>query len=154
MIDGGFTDGPYALAAALGLEPLPGEGGLYRRTFVGVNCSAIFFMVIGDDFSALHRLPASELYVYQAGAPLDLLLIDNDGPRVLVLGPDPSVGHHLQIEVPPHCWQGSSSLGEWTLVTTVVSPEFKWEMLELGDRKKMIGAYPEAAARITELTRV
>ena len=50
-----------ALAAALDLELLPLEGGLFRRTFTGGGASAILFMLIGSDFSAMHRLHADEI---------------------------------------------------------------------------------------------
>ena len=52
------------IIAQLGLEPLPLEGGWFRRTRVSAvtldngRCaeSAIYFLVTAVDFSALHRL--------------------------------------------------------------------------------------------------
>ena len=35
-----------------------------------------------------------------------------------------------QLLVPAGSWQGSSSAGPWTLVTTVVTPAFDWSMFE------------------------
>ena len=77
-VDDGVAAGE-ALAAALDLELLPLEGGLFRRTFTGGGATAILFMLIGDDFSAMHRLAGDEIYFHHAGSPLRMLLIDPDG---------------------------------------------------------------------------
>jgi hypothetical protein len=42
------------VAQLLGLERLPGEGGLFRRTYVDAYSSVIHFMLLAPDFSALH----------------------------------------------------------------------------------------------------
>lgn len=153
----GMTDDtdPAALAAALELEPLPEEGGLYRRTWANGTASAILFLLADGDFSALHRLTADEVYVHQAGAPLDLLLLGPAGEvRRVLLGTDVAAGQVPQFAVPAGWWQGSSSVGRWTLVTTVVSPPFEWEQITMADRADLRSEYPEAADRITALTRV
>ena len=54
-------------ADALDLEPLALEGGLFRRTFTGGGATAILFMLIGDDFSAMHRLHGDEVYFHHSG---------------------------------------------------------------------------------------
>jgi len=110
------------VAELLGLEPLPGEGGLFRRTHVDAYSAAIYFLLIAPDFSAMHRLTATETYHWYAGSPLRLLLLggaaDVSEP---VLGPDLTAGQRPQIVVPAGTWQGSSSAGEWTLVVGVVA---------------------------------
>ena len=79
-VDDGVAVGE-ALAAALDLELLPLEGGLFRRTFTGGGATAILFMLIGDDFSAMHRLTSDEIYFHHSGSPLRMLLIDPEGAR-------------------------------------------------------------------------
>ena len=93
MTDGGWqidemrSAAGEALAAALDLELLPLEGGLFRRTFIGAGASAILFMLIGDDFSAMHRLSSDEIYFHHAGSPLRMLLIHPDGGhREVIIG--------------------------------------------------------------------
>jgi len=143
-----------ALAATLGLEPLPQEGGLFRRTFTGDGVTAIYFMLIGDEFSALHRLASDEIYCHHAGAPLRMLLIAPDGvSREVLIGPDPIAGQHPQFVVPGGCWQGSSTDGSWSLVSTVVVPGFDWRDFILGDRDELELLSPGATARIRQLTR-
>jgi uncharacterized protein len=111
------------VAALLGLEPLPDEGGLFRRTHIDAHSSAIYFLLIAPDFSAMHRLTATETYHWYAGSPLRLLLLGDDGPvSEPVLGPDLTAGQRPQIVVPAGTWQGSSSTGEWSLVGTTTAP--------------------------------
>jgi predicted cupin superfamily sugar epimerase len=143
-----------AIAAALQLEPLPLEGGLLRRTFTGGGATAILFMLIGDEFSALHRLHSDELYFHHSGSPLRMLLIEPDGTHHEVLvGPDVVAGQQPQVHVPAGWWQGSSADGPWSLVSTVVSPGFDWHDFSLGDRAELNALAPAAAGRIAELTR-
>jgi uncharacterized protein len=142
------------VAELLGLEPLPDEGGLFRRTHIDAHSSAIYFLLIAPDFSAMHRLTATETYHWYAGSPLRLLLLDADG-RVVepVLGPDLAAGQRPQIVVPAGTWQGSSPVGEWSLVGTTTAPPFDWDGFELGERAVLTTSYPVAADRIASLTR-
>jgi predicted cupin superfamily sugar epimerase len=155
--DGPIEDGiaaGEALAAALDLELLPLEGGLFRRTFSGPGASAILFMLIGDDFSAMHRLSSDEIYFHHAGSPLRLLLIHPDGGHREVLIGSPEVTDQVpQFLVPANHWQGSSCDGPWALVSTVVTPGFDWKHFVLGEREALTALAPDAADRIVELTR-
>lgn len=145
---------PTVLARALDLEPLPHEGGMYRRTWANDTASAILFLLADGDFSAMHRLTADEVYVHQAGAPLDLLLLGPAGEtRRVLLGTDVSVGQVPQLTVPAGWWQGSSSAGRWTLVTTIVSPPFEWDQITMGRREDLVATYPQVAERLSALTR-
>ncbi|MFN2533923.1 MAG: cupin domain-containing protein [Pseudonocardiaceae bacterium] len=68
------------IARLLGLERLPGEGGLFRRTYIDAHCPVIYFMLIAPDFSALHTLDGVGTYHWYAGSPLQLLLLYPGGP--------------------------------------------------------------------------
>ena len=152
-VDDGVAVGE-ALAAALDLELLPQEGGLFRRTFTADAVTAILFMLIGDDFSAMHRLTSDEIYFHHAGSPLRMLLIDPQGAaQEVVIGPDALAGARPQLHVPAEWWQGSSTDGPWSLVSTVVSPGFDWHDFVLGDREQLVALCPDAADRIEQLTR-
>jgi uncharacterized protein len=142
------------VAALLELEPLPGEGGLFRRTHIDAYSSAIYYLLLAPDFSALHRLGATETYHWYAGAPLRLLLLGADGRAdEAVLGPDVAAGQRPQVVVPAGTWQGSSPDGVWTLVGTTTAPPFDWARFELGERADLVTRFPALAGRITELTR-
>ena len=145
---------PEEIVDLLGLEPLPEEGGLYRRTYADEFSSLIYFLLVGADFSALHVLTAAEVYHWYAGAPLELLLLRPDGSTSQVpLGPDLRAGQRPQVVVPAGVWQGSSSTGAWTLAGATMAPPFTWDGFRLGDRGDLTRRYPAAAARIAALTR-
>ncbi|WP_196073303.1 cupin domain-containing protein [Nakamurella alba] len=147
------TAGGEALATALGLEPLDPEGGRFRRVYTGGSSTAIEFMVLAPDFSAMHRMRTSdELFFHHAGAPLRMLLLDVPGGREVVLGTDIGSGQVPMVVVPAGIWQGSSPDGPWSLVSTVVSPGFEWSDFEMADTDGLIAEHPTAAARIRELT--
>jgi predicted cupin superfamily sugar epimerase len=113
--------------AAFGLQPHP-EGGHYRETYRdrpatgrGVG-TAILFLLAAGEVSHWHRVDAVELWIWQAGAPLELHLAD----AVLTLDAERMHG-----VVPIHGWQSARSLGAWTLVTCVVMPAFDFAGFEL-----------------------
>lgn len=138
----------------LGLEPLEHEGGMFKQNHLDTHSSAIYYLLAAPDFSALHSLSSVEVYHWYAGAPLQLLLLHPDGrAEQRLLGPDADAGQLPQIAVAAGVMQGSSPAGEWSLVGTTMAPPFDWNGFVLGERVALQAAYPEAAARIAELTR-
>jgi predicted cupin superfamily sugar epimerase len=111
-------------------------------------------MLIAPDFSALHSLDGVETYHWYAGSPLRLLLLRPGGQvDQPVLGADLVAGARPQVVVPAGVWQGSSSLGEWTLAGTTMAPAFQWSAFHLGRRTELVSGWPDAAPRIRALTR-
>ena len=138
----------------LALEPLPDEGGMFTQHYVDRHSTAIYFLVRLGDFSALHRLSGAEVYHFYAGAPLQMLLLHPDGQVDRpVLGCDLTVGQRPSLAVPPGVWQGSRTTGEWSLVGATMSPGFKEEMFELGNRATLVAAFRTATEDIKLLTR-
>ena len=74
----------------------------------------------------LHRVDATEIWHYHAGAPLRLSQApDARGPAgARLLGPDLAAGQHPQLIVPADHWQAAETAGAWTLVGCTVSPGF------------------------------
>jgi uncharacterized protein len=142
------------VAALLGLQPLPNEGGLFRRTYLDEHCSAIYYLLLTPEFSALHALAATETYHFYAGSPLRMLLLHpGGGVEQPVLGPDIAAGQRPQLVVPAGSWQGSSPAGAWSLVGTTTAPPFDWTGFTLGTRAGLVERYPTAHRRIEQLTR-
>lgn len=56
------------VAETLGLQPLPDEGGRFRRAYADRQASAIYYLLTRGDVSALHRLTGPEVYHFYAGA--------------------------------------------------------------------------------------
>lgn len=122
----------------LKLERHP-EGGWYRQTWVAEagdrpSGTCIYFLLAAGERSHWHRVDATEIWLYHAGAPLVLSLSATDeGPaRDHLLSPDLTKAAP-QIIVPAHHWQAARSTGEWTLVSCTVSPGFQFEGFELAE---------------------
>lgn len=138
----------------LGLEPLPLEGGMWAQTLKDENSTSIYYLLNENNFSAMHRLQAVEVYHYYAGAPAQMLLLNPDGKiEEPVLGSDLDSGHRPQIIVEPGVWQGSSTTGEWTLLGTTMAPPYSQEIFQLADREELLKGWPDRKKRIQELTR-
>jgi predicted cupin superfamily sugar epimerase len=128
-----------AIIKKLGLKPHP-EGGHYRETFRDTRVDAqsrsvsslIYFLLGTGDVSDWHRVDATEIWHYYAGAPLVLTQSPNGhDASALHLGPDVLAGQHPQIVVPANHWQTATSLGAWTLVGCTVAPAFDFAGFEL-----------------------
>jgi predicted cupin superfamily sugar epimerase len=146
---------PEEIIYQLGLEPLEPEGGWWSQSHIDENGTGIHYLLTRGQCSLLHRLPGPEIYFYQLGAPLDLLVLDPNGSsRRVLIGPDVDAGHHLQYVVPGGCFQGSSSTGTWSLVGTAMAPAFRMEDYIPGDRADLTDRYPDVEERIVELTKV
>ncbi|HMH51353.1 MAG TPA: cupin domain-containing protein [Candidatus Acidoferrum sp.] len=158
--------------AALGLLPHP-EGGFYRETYrapeliaadhlparfggARVYATAIYFLLPGDQVSALHRIKSDEIWHFYAGTALTLTLIHPDGrletPR---LGPDPERGENFQVLVPSGCWYGAAvdDPGGYALVGGTVAPGFDFADFELADRQTLLASFPQHRQTILRLTR-
>lgn len=143
---------PHDVAARLGLEELPGEGGLFRRTFADDAGAAIYYMMIAPARSAPHRLDVAEVWHHYAGGPARLLLLHPDGTvERLVLGRDLADGQEPQVVVPAGTWQAAEPLGEWTLAGCTTAPPFDWDGWRLGQAHELVAGWPDAADDIRRL---
>jgi uncharacterized protein len=124
---------------ALGLEPHP-EGGHYAETWRRAAAArgaraagtAIHFLLRAGERSHWHRVDADEVWLYHAGAPLDLSVADAGGViTTTVVGPHVTEREQPQAVVPAHAWQSAVSSGEWTLVSCIVVPGFEFAGFEL-----------------------
>jgi predicted cupin superfamily sugar epimerase len=125
----------------LGLEAHP-EGGYFTETWrdrpllsARGSGTAIFYLLTRGQVSAWHRIDATEIWHYYAGAALEIQAsLDGRSRTTYVLGPDLERGECPQVVIPPHVWQTARSLEAWTLVGCTVSPAFRFEGFELAPR--------------------
>ena len=124
--------------ATLGLAPHP-EGGWYAETHrdpapAGGRgaVTTIYFLLRAGERSRWHRVDATEIWLWHAGAPLRLG-VSPDGREVVhtLLGCDHAAGQRPQAVVPKDAWQAAESLGGWTLVSCVVAPAFEFAGFEM-----------------------
>jgi predicted cupin superfamily sugar epimerase len=157
----------------LQLTPLELEGGFFRETYrsrwevsaeylpkttrgprsIG---TAIYYMITPESFSALHRLPGTEVFHFYMGDPVVMLQLHPDGSsKKVTLGTDLACGHEPQVVVRGNVWQGSrlASGGQWALMGTTMSPGFDYADYVTGVRDELIAQYPGVAEMIREYMR-
>ncbi|HEY8596215.1 MAG TPA: cupin domain-containing protein [Devosiaceae bacterium] len=122
----------------LALERHP-EGGWYRQTMADpapdggrALSTAIYYLLEAGDCSHWHRVDATEVWHWYAGAPLELS-ISSDGQAIVrhLLGADVANQQLPQAVVPRGQWQSARSHGEWTLCGCTVAPGFEFSGFEL-----------------------
>jgi predicted cupin superfamily sugar epimerase len=155
----------------LRLEPHP-EGGFYRQTYRAAltlpqsalprhagdraASTAIYFLLAGDQFSALHRLRSDEVWHFYTGSSLIVHVIEPGGKySQILLGGDAAFGEHFQAVVPAGCWFGSSLRhpNTYALVGCTVAPGFDFADFEMANRDDLSAQYPQHRAIIERLTR-
>ncbi len=158
----------------LQLEPLRVEGGFFRETYrsrwkvseeylpEGTHGSrsigtAIYFMITPETFSALHRMPGTEIFHFYLGDPVIMLQLHNDGTsQTITIGPDLAGGQRPQVVVRGGVWQGSRLApgGNFALLGTTMSPGFDYADFQIGDRAQLSAQYPGVAEMIQNYTRI
>lgn len=148
------SHGASEIIRLLGLQPHP-EGGHFRETFRDLaaddkgraRSTLIYYLLKSGEVSLWHRIDATEVWHYYAGAALEIKLskdgIDANAQR---LGPDLVAGERPQVVVPAQCWQSAMSLGAWTLAGCSVAPGFEFSGFELAP----LGWAPISAGRIQD----
>ena len=129
-----------------------GEGTLIHQNLADDFGTAIVALTGGDTYSAMHKLHATEVYHFYAGAPRRMLLLFPDGRiEEPVLGPDYRAGQRPQVVVPAGVWQGSRSDGPWTLTGCTMAPGYRSDGFVLADVEDLVRRYPSAERRIRDL---
>ncbi len=119
-------------------------------------CTAIYFLLQGQDFSALHRIKQDEVWHFYDGAGLTVHILDEAGAySTLRLGKDIDAGEEPLGVVPAGRFFGASvSDGRsWSLVGCTVAPGFDYADFEMPGRDELCRLYPQHRALIERLTR-
>ena len=181
-MDTGDRPSASDLVAALGLRAHP-EGGFFRETFRspltvptlrGERSAAtgILFLLTAGSPSRFHRLTSDELWIHQAGAPIEVALLSGAGAvagrleaAAAVSGAGegaaaPAPGGNVaapQLLVPAGVWQGArvaaaADAGAWALAACVVVPGFDFADFEPGRRDRLLEEFPSRRELILALT--
>lgn len=158
----------------LGLVPLPREGGYYAESFrstimvpndtLGPSykderaiSSAIYYLITLEAFSAMHRLPATEIFHLYIGGPVETTLLYEDGTgEVITTGTEIEFGIRPQLVVKAGVWQGTRLAPNndgFALLGTTMAPAFDFDDYEHGVREELIKSHPDFTDEITRLTR-
>lgn len=160
-----MTNEVSELIAALDLKPHP-EGGYYRETYrsskvvgepVRALSTAIYYLLVPDTFSELHRLTADEIFHFYLGDTVEMLQLFEDGAsKVVKLGQNLAAGEQLQVVLSAGVWFGSRLVagGSFALMGTTVAPGFDFADYERGSRAELIAQYSQSAesAELTTIT--
>jgi len=149
--EGGYYRQTYRAELTVEREALPPEFGGKRAV-----ATAIYFLLGGTDFSAVHRLRSDEMWHFYAGSALVVDVIGEDGHlSEIFLGSDAEAGEVFQAVVKAGCWFGSRvrDPGAFALVGCTVSPGFDFADFELAKRDELLWLYPQHRAIIRTLTR-
>lgn len=126
---------PDQIIKTLNMQPHP-EGGWYAETWRDsakprASGTAIYFLLEAHQHSHWHKVDATEIWHWYAGAAMELHLSDGEQKSVALLGPDLSRGQRPQLIVPSDEWQKSVPVDGWVLVGCTVSPGFEFDKFEL-----------------------
>ncbi len=156
----------------LNLVPHP-EGGFYRETYraseellapslpprFGGNRSfstAIYFLLSGQDFSALHRIKSDEVWHFYDGGTLLVHVLSSQGEvKVIKLGRNINAGEVPQAVVKAGDWFGSElqDKSSFALVGCTVAPGFDFDDFEMGERESLTKEYLSHQELIKRMTR-
>lgn len=132
----------------LGLLKHP-EGGWYKEVYRSEDSFAIrdtsrnastsiYYLLEGNDFSALHRIQSDEIWHYYMGdSPMEIVWIEDNNVKVKYLGQNFEKGEHFQVCVPKRCWFGAR-LGNptgYALVGCTVAPGFHFDDFEMAGKE-------------------
>jgi len=128
--EGGYYRESYRSSGMIAQDSLP-TGMKGERTYG----TAIYFLLAAGQVSRWHRIKSDELWFYHAGAPLEVIVLLNDGcEKKLSLGLDLAAGQQPHVMVPAGCWFGSRIVNgreNYSLVSCTVSPGFEFQDFQL-----------------------
>ncbi len=156
------------LIETLGLQPHV-EGGYFRRTFEAghrdkidqgdgprFTMTSIYYLLTQESPVGHWHLNKSDiLHFFHLGAPIIYYLIHPDGRlERVVMGPDPSQGHVLQMAVTGGTWKASHlEKGDYGLISEAVSPGFEYADMTLGVAASLVQQFPDHAELIRQFSK-
>ena len=97
-------------------------------------CTAIYFLLEGNQFSAFHRIKSDELWHFYVGIPLNVFIIHPDGElEIMRIGNTLEEDCNFQGLVKAGCWFASQPTNTegFSLVGCTVAPGFDFADFEL-----------------------
>lgn len=149
--EGGYFRETYRCEESIAQAHLPG-----RFTGDRSFSTAIYFLLKGTDFSALHRIRQDEVWHFYDGSTLTVDVIDSAGNHAaLRLGKEIRVGEQPQAVVKAGCLFGASlsDPNSYVLVGCTVAPGFDFDDFTMPTREELCTQYPQHRHIIERLTR-
>ena len=150
-VEGGYFKETYRSVESIDKHALP-ERFSGDRSF----CTAIYFLLHNNDFSAFHRINQDELWHFYIGDPLIIHIIDWRGNYSQIkLGMKLDKDEVFQAMIPHGSWFGANlqSPDSFALVGCTVAPGFDFADFEIAQRGDLVNYFPEHRQIIEQLTR-
>jgi len=149
--EGGYFKETYRSKLTLSKEELP-------REFEGGRnaCTAIYFLLTSDNFSAFHRIKQDEIWHFYSGSPISLHILTKEGNyEKQMIGSNLEKGEIPQFVVHGGDWFASEveSPNSFALAGCTVSPGFDFSDFEMASQESLIKLYPSYQNIISKLTR-
>lgn len=145
------------------------EGGYYvemHRSKILVNlprnesfrnaCTAIYYLLKGDQFCSFHMLKSDETWHFYQGSSITLHIINADGTlNELKLGMNSEDSEIFQVVVSSGSWFAASvnDMSSYSLVGCTVSPGFDYRDWTLANVESLTRTYPQHRAVIEKYSR-
>lgn len=149
--EGGFFKETYRSSESIGANDLPERFGAERQF-----STAIYFLLLDNNFSALHRIKSDEVWHFYTGTPIVVTEINSEGKLTqTTLGPYVDQGQVFQHTVPAGSWFGSEVLGRsgFALVGCTVAPGFDMADFEMAKGPELLEQFPQHSDVINTLIR-
>ena len=112
-------------------------------------CTAIYYLLIGDQYSFFHRIKSDEIWHFYAGSSLLLHIIEEKEEKTRLL--DISLGSNIdnnetfQAVINSGSWFAASIIDDdsYSLVGCTVSPGFEYRDWEIGQMQTLSRLYPQ-----------
>jgi hypothetical protein len=147
----------------LHLEEHP-EGGYFVQTFKSklrvktdgfsgprYASTAIYYMLVGNQFSAFHRIKSDEVWHHYSGGSLNLYVIRDGILSKIEIGRS---GKQAVVEAGSWFAASLQNTRSYCLVGCTVSPGFDYRDWELGNRSDLVRLYPKYKSIIERHTTV
>ena len=149
-------EGGYYVESYRSHETIP-QTGLPKR-FNGDRsfCSEIHFLLIGNVFSAFHRIKSDETWHFYYGHPLELIIIHQDGRlQTVLMGGGPFHPSYFQFTVPQGAWFASRCTNEhgFSFAGCTVAPGFDFNDFELAVPDELSNEFPAHEKLIRQFCR-
>lgn len=118
--------------------------------------TSIYYLLLGDDFSAWHRIASDETWFFHSGCDLAIYSFAQNGQlQRQVLG---TISGVFQLTIPAHTWFAAQPevYTSGCFVSCVVAPGFEFQDFELASRQYLVDTYGQSAdsrAKIQAFTR-
>jgi predicted cupin superfamily sugar epimerase len=138
------------------------EGGYYAEIFRSDNkvlvskeyvsnersaLTSIYFLLPSSSFSAWHKVKSDEIWVYNYGCPVHILILGDNGQLASQILGNPVLHKdaELQVVVPRNHWFCAylNDSEQFSLISCIVGPGFDFADFELADRNQLIQAFPD-----------